>query len=231
MKIKPLGKIIILVLVVGVAVGAYRALSGKGGGFLAGLIPGEQTQGSAIPEKADLPQIPGSAPPAPLAGLKMPGTNPASVGAPEIRMLVYAWNAQMGLMFANGGTKPTQGSLMAEHNVNLSLARQDDNDKLQAALVDFASQLHNGNAQPAGGATFVVIMGDGSATFLSGLNNALKRLGPEYQAKIIGSTGFSRGEDKFMGPQSWKDNPAAAMGGVVAGVIRDGDWNIAHGIL
>jgi len=71
-------------------------------------------------------------------------------------------------------------------------------------------------------------MGDGSATFLEGLNTQLKRLGPEYTAKIIGATGFSRGEDKFMGPQSWKDNPQAAMGGVVAGVIRDGDWNIAQ---
>ena len=71
-------------------------------------------------------------------------------------------------------------------------------------------------------------MGDGSASFLTPLNAILKKLGPEYQAKIIGSSGYSRGEDKFMGPEDWKNNPQSAMGGVVAGVIRDGDWNIAQ---
>ena len=228
MKIKPLGKVIILLLVVGVVVGGYRVLSGRGGGFLSGLLPEAQTVAAGVPLKADIQEISGSAPAAPVPDLKMPSDQAASVSSPEIRMLVYAWNAQMGLMFANGGPKTTQGSLMAGHNVNLSLARQDDNDKLQNALVEFATQLSKGTDQPTGGANFVAIMGDGSATFLAGLNNLLKKLGPEYQAKIIGSSGYSRGEDKFMGPEGWKDNPQAAMGGVVAGVIRDGDWNIAQ---
>jgi outer membrane protein OmpA-like peptidoglycan-associated protein len=70
-------------------------------------------------------------------------------------------------------------------------------------------------------------MGDGSATIMKGLNDKLVRLGPEYTAAVVGSTGYSRGEDKFMGPVAWKKNPQAAKGGLVAGVLRDGDWNIA----
>ncbi len=227
MKIKPLGKIIILIVVVGAVIGGYRFMSGKGG-ILDKFLPAAPEIGAGVPLKADIKEDITSAPAQPINGLKMPSDAPDSISSPEIRMLVYAWNAQMGLMFANGGPKTTEGSLMAANGVNLSLARQDDNDKLQAALVEFATDLSKGNAQPSKGATFVAIMGDGSATFLSGLNTALKRLGPEYQAKIVGSSGFSRGEDKFMGPASWKENPQAAMGGVVAGVIRDGDWNIAQ---
>lgn len=227
MKIKPLGKIIILLLVIGVAIGAYRTLS-KGGGLISRLMPEAETKSSEVPLKADLPTVGDSAPAAPIADLKMPSEQAASVSSPEIRMLIYAWNSQMGLLFANGGPKTTEHSIMADHNVNLTISRQDDNDKLQQALVEFATNLSKGQAQPDKGAHFVAIMGDGSATFLAALNDQLKRLGPEYKAKIIGSSGFSRGEDKFMGPQSWKENPRAAMGGVVAGVIRDGDWNIAQ---
>ena len=137
MKIKPFGKLIILLIVVGIAVGAYRMMSG-GGGLLSKIMPEAQNSGSAVPLKADLPSVGDSAPAAPIDGLKMPSSEAASVSSPEIRMLVYAWNAQMGIMFANGGPKTTKGSLMADRDVNLNISRQDDNDKLRsgsAALV------------------------------------------------------------------------------------------------
>ena len=63
--------------------------------------------------------------------------------------------------------------------------------------------------------------------FLKGLNDALGRLGPEYKAKIVDAIGYSHGEDKFMGPPDWKADPESSKGGLVAGVLRDGDWNIA----
>src|SRR5436305_5623276 len=99
---------------------------------------------------------------------------------------------------------------------------------MQEALAAFATDLSRGTANPTKVAHFIGIMGDGSATFLKAINDTLKRLGPEYTAKVVGSCGYSRGEDKFMGPAEWKQNPAASKGGLCAGVLRDGDWNIAQ---
>ena len=146
---------------------------------------------------------------------------------PEVRYYGYAWNAQMGLSYANGGVQAAKDSLMCKHGVNLKLLRQDDNSQLQALLTTFAEAVKSGDANPKSGAHFVSIMGDGSAMFLKPLNDTLKKLGPEYGAVIVGAVGFSRGEDKFMGPAAWKADPAKAKGGLVAGVLRDGDWNIA----
>src|SRR6266542_2921826 len=146
---------------------------------------------------------------------------------PEVRFYHWAWNAQMGLMLATGGKQATAGSAMCKHGVNLKLIREDNADTMQSLLLAFAEGLKAGEANPGKGAHFVAIMGDGSAMFLKGLNDRLARLGPEYTAAIVGSTGYSRGEDKFMGPAAWKKDPKTARGGLVAGVLRDGDWNIA----
>src|SRR5439155_16007510 len=152
---------------------------------------------------------------------------PGCAKLPEVRFYHWAWNAQMGLMLATGGKQATADSLMCKHGVNLKLIREDNTDNMQALLISFAEALKAGEANPQKGAHFVAIMGDGSAMFLKGLNDRLQRLGPDYTAVIVGSTGFSRGEDKFMGPAAWKKDPKAARGGLVAGVLRDGDWNIA----
>ena len=146
---------------------------------------------------------------------------------PEVRYYGYAWNAQMGLMGATGGKQATKDSAMCKHGVNLKLMRQDDNAQLTALLVKFAEDVKAGKDNPADGAHFITVMGDGSAAFLKPLNDALTRLGPDYTAAIVGALGSSQGEDKFMGPAAWKADPAKSKGGVVAGVLRDGDWNIA----
>lgn len=146
---------------------------------------------------------------------------------PEVRVYHWAWNSQMGMMVATGGPRATSGSLMCQRGVNLSLVREDNPDQMQAQLVTFAEAYKNGQDNPAQGAHFVAIMGDGSAQFLQGVNERLGKLGPDYRAVVIGSAGYSRGEDKFMGPPAWRLDPQKARGGVVAGVLRDGDWNIA----
>jgi outer membrane protein OmpA-like peptidoglycan-associated protein len=218
----------------------------KGGWFLIGLIgvglvgyslnryglldkiaPSAKVAEPTVPKRVDLPVLnPSVASNVPAATL--PGNTAGCANLPELRMLVWAWNAQMGLMYATGGPQASNGSLMCKEGVNLKLIRQDDSGKMQEALVAFATELKSGVANPTKGAHFVAIMGDGSAAFLKGVNDTLKRLGPQYIARVVGSGGFSRGEDKLLGPPEWKGNPAASRGSLVAGVLRDGDWNIAQ---
>src|SRR5262249_61354504 len=70
---------------------------------------------------------------------------PGCPDARETRMLLWAWNAQQGLLFANGGTQATEGSLMGKSGVNLKLSPQDAVDQMQAELVKCASELAKGH--------------------------------------------------------------------------------------
>ncbi len=223
MKVTPLGKFIGLILVLGVAIGVWRSWNR--------LAPSAATKDSVVPSKIDLPSRDEN-PTAMSTGNDVSFTQASDEAGctdkPEVRLLGYAWNAQMGMLGAIGGPQATKGSLMCKYGVNMRFQRQDDNGKLTEALVAFATELSQGNANPTKGAHFVTIMGDGGAAFLKGANDALKRLGPDYQAKIVDAIGYSHGEDKFMGPASWKTDPSSSRGGVVAGVLRDGDWNIAQ---
>lgn len=187
------------------------------------------TLASKVPERANLPAVrdPESAPTTAGRPVRMPGTALGCSDKTELRALVWAWNAQLGWMFANGGPQATVGSLMCEHGVNLKFTRQDDAEQMKAELLKFATSLKNGDNEPREGAHFVAIMGDGAAQFFAGLNPALRRLGPEYKAEVVASAGYSRGEDKFMGLPEWKQNPESARGAYVAGYLKDGDWNIA----
>ncbi|HEX6746021.1 MAG TPA: OmpA family protein [Longimicrobium sp.] len=163
-----------------------------------------------------------------FAGL--PSDRPADLpGAPEVRINFWAWNSQMGCLYSNGGPVTTEGSLMAKQGIKVRIDRQDDNTQLMAQLTALAKGLHDGQAQPREGIHFIGIMGDGSGAFLAALNKQLiDSFGEDYRAEIVGSCGYSRGEDKLMGPQKWRDNPQSMRGAVVAGVLRDGDWNIAQ---
>jgi len=221
-QLTPLGRSLIVLCGLSLlGYGAYRY------GLLEKLIPKAKERPSVVPPKADLPGLPGESNGS-VVPAAMPGSGAGCSQKTEVRGLIWAWNAQMGMIFANGGAQASSGSLMCERGVNLKLIRQDDVSKMQEDLITFASELKRGNRQPTKGAHFVSIMGDGSATFLKAVNDTLARLGPDYKAKVVGSCGYSRGEDKFMGPHEWKADPAASRGGLVAGVLRDGDWNIAQ---
>lgn len=148
--------------------------------------------------------------------------------APVVRAKFWAWNAQMGCLLANGGPVTTENSLMAKQGVKMFIERQDDNSVLMAELTALAKAMHDGKTDPTEGSHFVAIMGDGAGAFLTALNSTLvDAYGEEYRAEIIGSCGYSRGEDKVMGPEKWATNPKTLKGSVIAAVLRDGDWNIA----
>ena len=214
MRLTPFAKVFVSVVILSVLGAAIY----YNPGLLSRVAPPAQRPVSNIPPVAELPEQPFPSAPDPSAGC---------APLPEVRFYHWAWNAQMGLMLATGGKQATAGSLMCSHGVNLRLIREDNTDNMQSLMAAFAEELKKGVANPAKGAHFIGIMGDGSAAFLKGLNDKLKKLGPDYIAIVVGSAGYSRGEDKFMGPEAWKKNPQAARGGLVAGVLRDGDWNIA----
>jgi len=189
-----------------------------------GLLFKRTTAQSQSVGAVDLPTAPSNAQEA-VPALPIPSTTPAAVSGPELRALIWAWNTQMGMLYANGGNVPTEGSLMAQYGVNLKLERQDMVDQMQAALVKFAKEYAK-NPDTKEGAQAVVIMGDGAPAFLAGVNPELEKVGSDYRAQVIGSLGFSYGEDKFMGLPEWRGNPQKARGALVAAYLRDGDWNI-----
>jgi outer membrane protein OmpA-like peptidoglycan-associated protein len=217
-RITPVGRVLLAGCAVGVLWGAKYVV------FDSGKVLTRSTAKSMAVGAIDLPTAPANAkatvPPVPIAG-----TTPTSVAGPEVHALVMAWNAQMGLMYANGGPQPTSGSLMAKHGVNLRLERQDDCNQMQTQMVKFAKEYAK-NPDTREGANMVVVMGDGSPAFLAGLNPELAKVGPAYQAKVVHVLGMSSGEDKFLGLPEWRTDPQKAKGALVAAVLRDGDWNI-----
>jgi outer membrane protein OmpA-like peptidoglycan-associated protein len=219
-RLKPQAKLFLIVVV------AAGAIFGLRSAMQHGLIPTPGIMKSIVASRVTLPPQE-EAQVANVQALPYPSTTPANVAATHITFDVWEWNAMDSLIYANGGPDTTKGSLMEKYGVNLTLHREDSNTQMGNDLADCAKQLHDGEKTCSKGAEAIVVMGDSGGQWLSNLNPILKKLGPEYEAVIIGAVGRSNGEDALLGPAEWKSNPQSMKGKTVVGVIRDGDWNIA----
>jgi outer membrane protein OmpA-like peptidoglycan-associated protein len=219
MKIKTAPKVVLAAVVFGGLFFGLRFAASHG------ILPSNLGK-ILVPTKAVLPSVE-DAKLSNVTPVAYPTDSPVNVASTLIRGEIWEWNAQMGLIYANGGSQTTKGSLMAKRQVNLNLARQDDTGKMTEDLIACAKEIHDGATQCSNGANFVIIMGDGAGQFAAAANPQLKKLGPDYGLKVIGAVGYSRGEDAFMAPPAVKQSPQAAKGLLVEGVLRDGDWNIA----
>ncbi len=237
-KLTPVAKIILVLMVVGAAYGSVKLFAPD---LMAKVFPEKAVSQSSVPPKADLPEpsVAGNdsgAPPQANAPKRGDGSFPDVSGyisstpgcssGTQVRWKHWYWNTHNGVIYANGGPVAKKDSLMCKNGVDLRMSREDEVPNQFAEMVKFADALSKGDPNPTVGAHFISLMGDGTAALLTELNEKLEKYGPEYRAQIIGSGGYSRGEDCVMGPPKWRDNPETARGGLCAAYLRDGDWNI-----
>ena len=147
---------------------------------------------------------------------------------PLVRIAGYAWNAQSGIIVSNGGPKTTKGSLMEKNGVNLEIIRQDWLSELRNMQMKFIEEFDKGEAFPTSdkSAFAVMIMGDGAPFYISSAQKSLdEKYGKDkYHLQVMGVVGMSYGEDKLIGPPSWKSDPKSMKGSVISAVLGDGDW-------
>ncbi len=197
----PFAKIVIGALIAVAMFFAVRTLKPDWlGGKKAAVAP-------SVPPKAELPTgvTPGntsSVPPkAVVPTVALPtSAKPGCAHLPEVRMLVWAWQAQNGLTFATGGPQAVEDSLMCQNGVNLKLTREDWTDKMLAQLKACAIELGQGKSDCSNGAHFMAIMGDGSGAFFANAQREISSVCGDCTLEIVDSLGYSRGEDKSMGP-------------------------------
>lgn len=147
---------------------------------------------------------------------------------PVVRIAAYAWNAQSGIIVSNGGPKTTKGSLMEKNGVNLEIIRQDWLSELRNMQMKFIEEYDRGEDFPDAdkSAFAIMMMGDGAPFYISTMQQSLDdKFGKDkYHIQVVGAVGLSYGEDKLIGPPSWKVDPKSMKGSLISAVLGDGDW-------
>lgn len=164
------------------------------------------------------------------AKMELPGTSRSSKveDKPLVKIAAYAWNAQSGIIVSNGGPRTTKGSLMEQNGVNLEIVRQDWLSELRNMQMKFVEEYDRGEEFPDAdkSAFAIMMMGDGAPFYISTMQQALDdKFGKDkYHVQVVGAVGISYGEDKLIGPPSWKVDPKSMKGALISTVLGDGDW-------
>src|SRR2546422_1452877 len=104
-RLKPGAKVVLLLVAGAILFFGFRLAVSRG------WIPAPGIAKSIIPTKANLPDLNEAVVPN-VEPAPYPDAASASVRAPLIRAEIWAWNAQMGFIYANGGPDTTRHSLM-----------------------------------------------------------------------------------------------------------------------
>lgn len=217
-KLTTLSELIIVVIVMGGILGAVY-------NFAPGLRVGEAKQLDGLNINKDEVDNITSA-----EKIELPSTNLSKKLAdkPLVKIAAYAWNAQSGIIVANGGPKTTEGSLMEKNGVNLEIIRQDWLSELRNMQMKFVEEYDRGEEFPDAdkSAFAIIMMGDGAPFYISTMQQALDdKFGKDkYHVQVVGAVGLSYGEDKLIGPPSWKVDPKSMKGALISAVLGDGDW-------
>ncbi len=194
-KLKPVPRAIIIVgLVAGLGYGLTSIPS------VSQYLKPKASVAVAVPDKIDLPAATQTTVPAAGTVINVAGASGS------IRVKTIPWNGTLGMMHAKAS-----GAFKAR-GLDVDIKREDDYAKL---IADMSAQAKDPNT----GSHFVVIMGDGLAPFIIGLNEALKPHG--QTAKMVAGIGYSRGEDKCI-----ISDTVQPRGSLIAGYLGDGDINI-----
>jgi len=193
-------------------------------------VPARKYLASKIPTFGDMATVPVLVAPSKAKELPLPSSKPSDKGVP-VRKMEMKWNSQMSEKLANGGERTTVGSSAEKFGVNMTLSNEtEDTGRMRDEFMTFATAYAEARekdpkANPQVGTHFFTIMGSGGAAMASSLWDRMAKIGlhPEI---IAFSSGKSAGEDKFMGPKKWLDNPQSARGSLVAVFPMDGDQDI-----
>lgn len=220
-KAKKFGKLILIGLLLG---SAYLGLKHYG---VLDKIYGKSV--TLDKQSVDLPTAPANAQTIGLVYAGVPSTTITSKSLPSLTIAIPEWNALLGLIYSNGSSVTSEGSLMEKSGVKLTLKRQDDDGQASTDLIKFAIDYQK-NSTTAIGINAFVDMGDGTPAILAGINQQLSKLDGgkcDYCAVIVTAFGVSYGEDALLGSPKWKEDPKNAMGSVISTVLRNGDFNTA----
>ncbi|MFN8397055.1 MAG: hypothetical protein U0176_20695, partial [Bacteroidia bacterium] len=135
------------------------------------------------------------------------------------------WNATSVAALANGGSVTKKNSLMEKAGIRLKINRVDMYSDIQENMLKFAESF-NQDPSSTEGTQFCTIMGDATPIFVTGLNEKLKEINPGFEAKVFYTLGRSAGEDAFIGPKRFLDDPQNLRGATCIVVMLDGDQNI-----